>query len=115
MDKSERIARHRERETRTQERDGVLAQHRDRMANDAEYREAALTAPSITEKRGIHEKVLDRTVPTALSSDAEAAPRGFDVETATKDELIEHAEANDIEIKKSAKVDEIRAEIRDAS
>jgi hypothetical protein len=115
MDKNERIARQRERETRTQERDGVLVQHRERLANDPEYREAALTAPSITEKRGIHEKVLERTTPTALSASEPVAPADFDVETATKDELVSYADANEIDVKKSAKVDEIRAQIRDAS
>jgi hypothetical protein len=106
VDKSERIAR--------QEQRGVLTQHRDRMANDPEYRDSALTAPSITEKTGISAKVLDRTTPTALSG-ATSAPAGFDVETATKDELVDYAEANDIDVKKSAKVDEIRDQVRGAS
>lgn len=106
MNKSERIE--------AQQRRGVLTQHRDRMANDPEYRENALTAPSITDKTGISAKVLDRTTPTALSGAATAASSGFDVEAATKDELVEYAEANDIDVKKSAKVDEIRGQVRDA-
>jgi len=81
--------------------------------NDPEYREASLTAPSITERRGIHEKVLERTTPTALSSSPAGDP-AFDVETATKDELVAYAEEHDIDVKKSAKVDEIRDQVRDA-
>lgn len=44
--------------------DGVLTQHRERLANDPDYRDAALTAPSITDKTGISAKYLPRTVPT---------------------------------------------------
>lgn len=108
MDKSERIADH--------EKRGVLTEHRDRMANDPEYREAALTAPSITEKRGIHEKVLERTTPTALSGSptTDASDNAFDVETATKQELVDYADEHDIEVTKSAKVDDIRDQVRSA-
>lgn len=43
---------------------GVLAQHRDRLANDPDYRDAAMNAPSITDKTGISAKYLERTAPT---------------------------------------------------
>lgn len=94
---------------------GVVGQHRRRLAEDPEYREAALTPPSITSKTGISEKFLPRTAPTALSADAGAAPAaGFDVENATKDELLEYAEEHDIDVKRSGKVDEIRDQVRAA-
>lgn len=94
-----------------EEKLGVVGQHRKRLADDPEYRAAALTAPSITDKRGIHEKVLPRTVPTALSG-AKNAVDSFDVEGATKDELIGYADEHGITVKKSAKVDEIRDAVR---
>lgn len=91
---------------------GVVKQHRERLANDPEYREAAMNAPSITEKTGISEKYLDRTAPTALSRSTAAPADGFDVDAATKEELVEYADEHDIEVTKSAKVDEVRDQVK---
>lgn len=43
--------------------EGVLAKHRDRMKNDDEYRDAALTAPI-----GVRGKFLTTTAPNAMTA-----------------------------------------------
>ena len=60
---------------------GVLAQHRDRSANETDYHDAAMTAPSITDKTGISAKYLPGTAPTVP-----AARHGSDANTSTSDQ-----------------------------
>lgn len=58
------------------DKQGVLEQHRDRLDNDPDYRDAALTPPSPTDKVGISAKWLEGTAPTtpaAADLDAPAA------------------------------------------
>ena len=64
-------------DTDTTERKGVIAQHRDRMDNDPEYREAALTPPATI--RGKH---LSNDAPTSLTvhNDASTAGAGKQVQ-----------------------------------
>lgn len=90
--------------------EGVLEQHRRRLADEPDYREAALTAPSPTDKTGISAKYLERTAPTVGKDAAES----FDVEEANKAELIDYAERHDIPVKKSDKVEDIRDTVRAA-
>lgn len=50
--------------------------------------------------------LLGEAVRTASSAE------GFDVDSATKKQLVEYAERHDIEITKSATVDEVRDQVR---
>lgn len=61
---------------------GVLEQHQHRSATDPEYRDAAMTAPSITDKTGISAKRLAGTAPTvpAARDENEDTPTGMIVD-----------------------------------
>lgn len=101
----------------TTENLGVLGQHRARSENDPAYREAAMTAPSITDKTGISAKYLPNTAPTKLSADqgkATAASDGPDkYDELTGDDLEQAVRDADIEGRSGMTADEKRQALRD--
>lgn len=78
-------------------RDGAK---RTRQAQEAGEKEAAQQAKADAPKAG---------------KAAESGADGTDFDAMTKDELVAYAEENEIEVKKSAKVDEIRAAVKKGS
>lgn len=98
---------------------GVLAQHRERSENEPAYREAAMNAPSITDKTGISAKILDGTAPTvpaARHADAEAPAdetSGDEYDALSGEELDAAVRDADIPGRSSMTADEKRQALRD--
>lgn len=102
---------------------GVLGQHRERLDTDPDYRAAALTAPSIADKTGIHAKYLERTAPTVpanrhdtalVQETGGAGPTGEDIDNLKGDALDKAVADANIEGRSSMSADEKRDALRHA-
>lgn len=85
-----------------------------RTVSVSEKGREALLARGYTEPGGAVKAIVDASGDAVAAAESRNAGK-FDVHTATKAELVEYAEQHGIDITKSAKVDEIRAQVKAGS